>query len=397
MAMTIFPMLLDRIYEAAAIPELWPETLESLADHYDSRSAVLYTVADGGVRPIISPRSQHLVADYHDGNWGAENRVVAERLMAAPDPGFWTHLDWFTQEQLDALPIVRDFWRPRGIEGCCGTYIQGADHDGIIIGFDGLGSQQRARELIPAMNLLRPALARAVTLSGRVQAGKARAAMAGLAEVGTAAAILSADGKVRAATPAFERRLGAEMLDWSARLGFRNRRTDTAFLAALAEVRRPGGAGRTLAVRGDDGRPPYALHIAPIRQQARDLFGDHAALLFVADGVNRSVPNADLIRALFDLTVAEARVARGLAAGSSPTEIAADHKVALGTVRSQLKAVFAKTNVERQSDLVALLAGYGDREGPAQARVVDVGAPRLADLPPVARGNDAAPFPPNHP
>lgn len=348
----------ERIYEAAAIPELWPDVLEELADRYDCRSAVLYTVSDGAIYPVISPRSEHLVAAFNAGNWGDHNRVVVDRLMSAPDPGFWTHLDWFSQTELDALKIVREFWRPNGIEGSCGTFVQGADHDGIIIGFDGFGSQQRARKLIPELNRLRPMLARATTLSGRVQAGKARSAMAGLAMVGTAAAILSASGRIRAATPAFERRLGMEMCD-GRRLAFRDPRTDNAFLDALADARRPAGIGRSLVVRGDPDRLPFALHVAPISLQARDLFGDHAALIFIADGNNRAVPNADLIRTLFDLTVAEARVARRLAGGDSPADIARAHNVSLGTVRSQLKSVFAKTNVERQSDLVMLLSGYG--------------------------------------
>ena len=357
----------ERIYEAAAIPELWPDVLEILADQYDCRSVVLYTVSDGAIYPVISPRSEHLVAAFNAGNWGDHNRIVVDRLMSAPDPGFWTHLDWFSEAELDAMKIVREFWRPHGIEGSCGTYVQGADHDGIIIGFDGFGSQHRARALIPELNLLRPILARAVTLSGRVQAGKARTAMAGLATVGAAAAILSASGRIRAATPAFECRLGTEMCD-GRRLAFRDPRTDAAFLAALADARCPVATGRSLVVRGDPDRLPFALHVAPISRQARDLFGDHAALVFIADGSNRSVPNADLIRTLFDLTVAEARVARRLAAGATPADIAEAHNVSLGTVRSQLKSVFAKTNVERQSDLVRLLSGYGiGHDGPNPA------------------------------
>jgi len=68
------------------------------------------------------------------------------------------------------------------------------------------------------------------------------------------------------------------------------------------------------------------------------------------------VPSAALLRSLFDLTAAEARVARGLALGSSLDEIAVAGDVAITTVRSQLAKVLEKTGCARQAEVVALMA-----------------------------------------
>lgn len=57
----------------------------------------------------------------------------------------------------------------------------------------------------------------------------------------------------------------------------------------------------------------------------------------------------------YAFTPAELRVANGLVAGLSLQEIAADGGVALDTVRSHLRALFAKTETHRQPDLVRLL------------------------------------------
>ena len=57
------------------------------------------------------------------------------------------------------------------------------------------------------------------------------------------------------------------------------------------------------------------------------------------------------------VTPAEARVACALVRGLSPQEAADACGVALGTVRTQLKAVFAKTRTRRQAELVRLLIG----------------------------------------
>ena len=58
---------------------------------------------------------------------------------------------------------------------------------------------------------------------------------------------------------------------------------------------------------------------------------------------------------LFGLTQTEVRLAAYLADGGSVAGYAEQFEVSVGTVRSQLKSVFAKTGVNRQSALAALI------------------------------------------
>ena len=73
----------------------------------------------------------------------------------------------------------------------------------------------------------------------------------------------------------------------------------------------------------------------------------------------------DLLAGLFDLTPAEARITALLCQGHRPTDIAAMSRVALGTVRTQLKAVFSKTGTSRQAELVRLVTALP--KGPRRA------------------------------
>lgn len=74
-----------------------------------------------------------------------------------------------------------------------------------------------------------------------------------------------------------------------------------------------------------------------------------------------SLVDADLLRRIFGITAAEARLAQKMASGM-PIDAAADALgVAKETARSQLKQVFAKTETHRQSELVALLARLARR------------------------------------
>jgi DNA-binding CsgD family transcriptional regulator len=70
-----------------------------------------------------------------------------------------------------------------------------------------------------------------------------------------------------------------------------------------------------------------------------------------------TVPGAEVLQGLFDLTPAEARIARAIGEAQTIEELAQTLQISRETVRTQLKAVLAKTGVSRQSELVSLLAG----------------------------------------
>lgn len=63
----------------------------------------------------------------------------------------------------------------------------------------------------------------------------------------------------------------------------------------------------------------------------------------------------DVLRDLYCLTQAEARVVGALVNGSSLARIADELKVSKNTIRSQLQSIFSKTGTRRQSELVNLI------------------------------------------
>lgn len=80
-------------------------------------------------------------------------------------------------------------------------------------------------------------------------------------------------------------------------------------------------------------------------------------MLVMTPIANLELPDTHLIRALFDLSPAEAKVASGIAQGHSVENIAMAAGVSRETVRTQVKAVQMKTGAGRQSEIAALLAG----------------------------------------
>ncbi len=81
-----------------------------------------------------------------------------------------------------------------------------------------------------------------------------------------------------------------------------------------------------------------------------------AVLVFITDPAGVTAPPPRQMMKLYGLTGAEAALAADLLVGLEPREIAERRGRSLNTVRTQLAGLMAKTNVNRQTDLVRLLA-----------------------------------------
>ena len=68
---------------------------------------------------------------------------------------------------------------------------------------------------------------------------------------------------------------------------------------------------------------------------------------------------SDEIGQAFDLTPAESRLAALLATGTSIASAAERLRISRETARNHLKAIFSKTGVHRQSELVTLVSQLG--------------------------------------
>lgn len=127
--------------------------------------------------------------------------------------------------------------------------------------------------------------------------------------------------------------------------------------SGLAAALRVGIGRRGLGVPAwrADGEA-LALHVLPLSEAGP--LAEATAAIFVAPA--QAPPPAPMaaVAALFDLTLAEARVLELIDAGRTNAGIAAALGVAVSTVRSHLLRLFDKTGANRQAKLVGLLASF---------------------------------------
>jgi DNA-binding CsgD family transcriptional regulator len=174
----------------------------------------------------------------------------------------------------------------------------------------------------------------------------------------TAAVLLKRDGHADLATPLAQRLFNADFgiregLLWSAHASSNDR------LEALAQrARRLDASGSVrpfLIVRLNDARAILAQPIL-VPAPGDGALGSARVALFLSAPEQTERAGENDLQLLFGLSKAEARIARLLAEGLEPRQVAESRNVSVGTIRVQMKQIFRKMKVHRQSELISAMA-----------------------------------------
>lgn len=349
--------LVDQIYECAFVPDLWPEVLAELADLGGALSGWL-CISNGRVLrwSASSEAARSDLRPLMDSGWIPRSERF-NRLLRAKQTGFIADSSLYTPEEMDNDPAYRDMLRPRGLGWASATAIPLPTGDDMVISLERAYDQGSASPAVfETLNELHAHLARASFVAARMQLERARAAAQTLALIGIPALVFGEHGRVLAANHLIEALSGFIRWRTRDRIALTDKDADALLGDAIATAGREGAPGvRSFPIRSE----PSAMvaHVVPIRGSARDIFVRCAAMLMLTPVTRPEAPPVELIRSLFDLTPAEARTARGLAAGQTVEDLAMAGGTSANTVRSHVKALLAKTGRHRQADLVALLNG----------------------------------------
>jgi DNA-binding CsgD family transcriptional regulator/PAS domain-containing protein len=125
--------------------------------------------------------------------------------------------------------------------------------------------------------------------------------------------------------------------------------------ALIPNCQTPGAKCTFLQASGSP--RPIAATVVPLRRpRSNTHMPDYAAAaIFLAKSEGLNAPSQQLLRAVYNLTPAEAAVADLIADGKCPKEVARALCVAASTVRTHLNRIFAKTGVNRQIELARLI------------------------------------------
>jgi DNA-binding CsgD family transcriptional regulator len=135
--------------------------------------------------------------------------------------------------------------------------------------------------------------------------------------------------------------------------------TQRKLVEAMRETLESGRSSNLLLVgrREEDRR--FCLTLCRVRPNglAHPRSAPPRLLCLVSPLDRRRIATVRQLMDLFGLSASEARLARALASGESVSEYCSNHDLRAPTVRTQLRAVFSKTGVDRQVGLVRMIMG----------------------------------------
>lgn len=349
----------DGIYEAAFAPEMWPRLFERISERIHAALGSIYIQnVDGSFRWIGTEGATRLFNEFQALNPPLEH-IRLKRSAELQHEGFYTDLD-FNDPLIFEHPTYRDFLHPRNFGWFTESTFNLPTGEKVQIGFERRKDRGPfERNYIEVLNRLRPHLGRAAVLSAQLGLERAKGMTDALNAIGIPAAVLRTNGRLAIANGHFQKLIPLVVQDRRDRLFLADETADRLLADTLMRLgsRNAVGGSRSIPVPAQIGRPPMIFHVFPVCGAANDLFSRGLALV-IGTLIDRTlVPAAEVLQVLFDLTPAEARVARAVAQGKTVEAIALANGVSRETVRTQLASVLAKTGMSRQAELVALLAG----------------------------------------
>ncbi len=365
---TRYSRLIETVYSTSTDHRQWNTFLLELVRATASRSARLLVTnrqADDvlfSTKVNIDDGEHQRYVDYYVNKcpWRTElGQKTAGRLYST------FHDFSCRQREFYRTEFFNDWARHLDIHhGICGTVYQTGPHKVQLL-VQRTGQQGHfSHQTTDLVNGLMPHLRQSLRLSRQQAAATHNLHGAALAAETRALPflLLDTEGRVCHLSPGAERLLregGLDISDGRPQLpGLRlQRRYQRELRRILLSGRQTKGVEFAFTIPRE-GRLPLDCLLTPVHPAANTLSlwpCPCYAALYLHDREQNLHVDPTLLTHLFDLTDSEARVAADIATGLEPAHIAKRLNRSPHTVRSQLKAIFSKTDCNRQSQLAALV------------------------------------------
>ena len=360
--------LIASIHEAAVEPTTWPGVLERIADAVGRASIALVTAEDFD-EPVdvwlarydlasVDARFRHYARP--EVNAGVRAAMAMPPLQVVPRRQISNDREFEQDPAARAILISQGLWH-----GCIATLHRAEALLSTVTIYRPRPAGDFDRAEIGILRRLVPHLAGALRVHRYLSASQIHRHQAeeALNQLDVGLLLLAEDGRIefgyRAATNALRRCEGIKARGGklSASHHADNARLAGAIARAAGQV-----APRTVeALRLDrgPGRRPLQVWAVPLPREPRSfLLGTSASdvMVLLIDPELTPAPPLEALRSLYGLTEAEARLTCGLLKGERLEDYAEHTGISMNTARTHLKSVFAKTDTNRQAELVRLLS-----------------------------------------
>jgi DNA-binding CsgD family transcriptional regulator len=268
--------------------------------------------------------------------------------------------DFIGPDEMRRHPYYQEFLLPHGLQYFAAVKMAAGDDSWAL-------SIQRSPQQGPfspsemrKLASLSKKLAGATAMARAFGFASANVAIEALELSKSAVALLNRNGELLRLNRAAEGLLSSELRVVKKRIVAHDARTTEALDRALNLLlwASSGAAMLQPVAMPRRGKRPILAYPIKLPTISANIFADCQALLVFVDLEHRPRPPQESLCASFALTPAEARLATRISSGDNLETVADSLCVSKETARQQLAAVFRKTGVRRQAELVGLLASF---------------------------------------
>ena len=359
--------LVELIYQAAGDSNAWTLVLERLALALRGNKACLHhqdTALQESSFSTLWNLTREDIASYPE-YYGAINPLMTTRPHLIRSGAVSTSQMLCPDEIYTRGEYCNDYLRPLNILHCVAATLrcQGANSSNITI-FRPFQGQPFGEQELKFVLVLAPHLQRAFQLHTRIQGleRKGNAAAEALDKLSQGVLLLDGRGRVLLVNKAATSVLSGNVSLSLTRQGLvalnpsESRELRSLIQGALATGKGEGlQSGGVMRISRGSYQRPLQLLVTPLKTHTVHIGREvPVAAIFISDPDRKAAPDSGILAQIYGLTPSEARLGQLLASGESLKDAAEALGLRQSTLRSQLKSIFAKTNTNRQSELVRL-------------------------------------------
>ncbi len=366
-----YDQIVSSIYDCAANPELWPEALGKVSNAVGGAYALLGFVDTSELRfgkpPFVLRRNS---------TWDEEWLLKLESMLSnMPDGGglrdngvdvAWSQLTQMSEADFQNTDFFKYWVQPQNLRDTINTpYLHRTNMTGMLSVPSFNTREPYGDSEMRLIERLTPHVRRAILINDLTDKGKQALLLYRqvLDKLSVAVFVIGLGRRIITMNASAEKLLSAgilltqfggclQALRVAGEIAALDEAVDRATKGDLAV----GISGIGVPLIGSEGERAAAYVLPLAGDDIRGSLGQGHCAVFIARPGEQHPMAMEILRTMFDMTVAEARVALLLSKGDGPQEIADALGVSVHTVRSHLKHAYAKAGVADQTGLVAMIA-----------------------------------------
>lgn len=358
--------LIGAIYDCTLDPDRWTRVLRDIASELACILSMIYLVE------LQEPKVRFVKAWNYDVSSMLQNDYGGDLVQLINQPFVMTQSidEPFSTARLMGYESVRDvrYWQEVASPGghvdslqtilvrnpsCIGIF-SAVRHESVGFSTD---------EDLDRLRLLAPHIRRAVTISNLLDLRtlETQALTETLDRIAMGIVVVAENGRVVFANEVARQMFvkGDPITSRNGRLGARHRAANQelslAIRTAQADEHEMGSLGIGISLGLPDSTPVFA-HVLPLcRGHLRaSLMPQAVAAVFIAPSQEYAARDFDMLAETYQLTPAESRIFKLIVEGSTLGDVTETLRISQATAKTHLAQIFAKTQVSRQADLIAL-------------------------------------------